>query len=77
MRELGRYNDVLRRVAAEGDAALADAAREVPWTDTDFADPMHFAPSGSTKLATYLAGKIVALQAAPGGARGEARRASP
>jgi lysophospholipase L1-like esterase len=61
--ELERLNDVLRRIAASGAAAIADAAREVAWDDADFADPMHFTQVGSRKLARYLASKVAALRA--------------
>jgi hypothetical protein len=60
-RELERFNDVLRRLAAEGEATLADAAREIAWTDADFVDPMHFAPGGSAKLSAYLAPRVAHL----------------
>jgi lysophospholipase L1-like esterase len=65
VRELERFNDVLRGIAASGDAGLADAAREVPWSDGDFTDPMHFTAAGSRKLAAYLAGKVADLRAVP------------
>jgi lysophospholipase L1-like esterase len=60
-RELERFNDVLRRIAASGDADLADAAREVAWSDADFADPMHFTAAGSAKLAAYLEPTVARL----------------
>lgn len=52
--ELGRLNGVLRRLAAGGDAHLADAAREISWRDDDFADPMHFSDRGSLRFSEYL-----------------------
>src|SRR5438309_1339872 len=42
--QLERLNLVLRTLASGG-ATLADAAADVDWTDDDFGDPMHYAPS--------------------------------
>lgn len=56
--EIERLNDVLRAVAADGQAALADVVRDVAWTDADFGDPMHTTAVGTKKLATFLAGPI-------------------
>jgi lysophospholipase L1-like esterase len=56
--EMERLNDVLRRLAADGQAALADVARDVAWTDGDFLDPMHTNGPGSQKLATFLAAPV-------------------
>jgi lysophospholipase L1-like esterase len=56
--QLDRFNGVLRRTADGRSALLADAAAEVPWTDDDFADPMHASAAGSAKLAAYLAGRL-------------------
>jgi hypothetical protein len=56
--ELERLNGVLRRLAAEGVGELADAAREIPWEDADFGDPMHYADGGRSKLVGYLAPRI-------------------
>ena len=58
--ELERLNDVLRRLAAEGVGALADAAREIDWRDGDFGDPMHYTGEGRRKLVEYLAPRIAA-----------------
>jgi lysophospholipase L1-like esterase len=62
LHELERFNDVLRRLAAAGEADLADAAREVAWSDDDFIDPMHFTAAGSAKLADYLAPTVAKLR---------------
>jgi len=56
--ELERLDDVTRLLAAEGVGTLADAAREVPWTDGDFADAMHFSEQGSRALAAYLQPRV-------------------
>jgi lysophospholipase L1-like esterase len=71
--ELNRLNDVLRALAADGDASLADAARDVAWTDGDFADSMHFSRGGegSEKLAGFLAAHIRDIL------RGDAAPATP
>jgi hypothetical protein len=57
-REIERLNDVLRRLAAEGVGELADVARDIPWTDEDFGDPMHYADPGRARLVDYLAPRI-------------------
>ncbi|HRC85392.1 MAG TPA: SGNH/GDSL hydrolase family protein [Thermoanaerobaculia bacterium] len=62
-RELEALNQVPRSLAAAGLGDLADAARDLSWEDRDFADPFHFSPEGSQKLADYLAGKVLALGA--------------
>jgi lysophospholipase L1-like esterase len=64
-RELDRFNDVLRRLAADGEAELADAARDVRWTADDFFDAMHFAAPGARKLADFLAPIVARLRPAP------------
>jgi len=56
--ELERFNAVLRGLAADGNAHLADAAIEISWSDEDFADPMHFSGRGSQRFAEYLATQI-------------------
>lgn len=61
---LDRLNRVLREVAREGAADLADAARDVPWQDRDFGDAMHFSERGSTRLAEYLAPRVDGLLSA-------------
>ena len=63
--QLGRFNDVLRRLGDGRHAVLADAASEVGWTDGDFADPMHFSAAGSARLAAYLAGRLAPLLEPP------------
>ncbi len=57
-REIERLNEVLRRLAAEGAGELADVARDIPWTDEDFGDPLHYAAPGRAKLVDYLAPRI-------------------
>ena len=56
--ELERLNGVVRRLAGEGLAGLADGAREIDWRDGDFGDPMHYTDSGRRKLVDYLAPRI-------------------
>ncbi|HVS00575.1 MAG TPA: SGNH/GDSL hydrolase family protein [Thermoanaerobaculia bacterium] len=56
--EIARLNDVLRRLGAEGVGELADVARDIPWTDEDFGDPVHYAAPGREKLVGYLAPRI-------------------
>jgi hypothetical protein len=48
-------NEVTRTVAHDEGVWLADAASEVAWSDEDFADPFHFSPRGSERLAVFLA----------------------
>jgi hypothetical protein len=62
--ELERLNDVTRAVAAAQGVALADAARDVAWTDADFGDAVHYSPAGSTKLAAFLRGPVESALAA-------------
>jgi len=59
-REIERLNDVLRKLAGEGVADLADAAREIAWTDEDFGDPIHYTEKGRAKLVDFLAPRIEA-----------------
>jgi lysophospholipase L1-like esterase len=61
--EIERLNDVMRTLADNGDALLADAARDVAWTDRDFADSMHFSRDGegSEKLAGFLVEHIQSI----------------
>ncbi len=56
--ELARLNEVVRRLAAAGVGELADAEREIAWTDADFGDPMHYTDGGRKKLVDYLAPRI-------------------
>jgi lysophospholipase L1-like esterase len=56
--ELERLNGALRRLADEGVAGLADAAREIDWRAADFGDPFHYTEDGRRKLVDYLAPKI-------------------
>ena len=58
--QLERLNDVTRKLAAEGLATLADAAREVPWEDQDFSDPLHTGDSGRRRLVDFLAPRVEA-----------------
>jgi len=62
---LEQLNDVLRRLAVELHVTLADAARDVAWTDADFIDPMHMSGGGSAKLAEFLAPIVAPLLGAP------------
>jgi lysophospholipase L1-like esterase len=54
VRQLARLNDVLRAIAATGDADLFDADRDVRWNTNDFVDTMHTSGRGSRKLAEAL-----------------------
>jgi lysophospholipase L1-like esterase len=47
-------NDVVRSVARSEQLPLVDAARLSGWQDDDFADPWHFATSGSTRFAKLI-----------------------
>jgi len=58
--ELERLNDVLRKLGG-GPVTVADAAREIAWTDQDFGDPIHYGPSGSSKLASFLTDRLDAM----------------
>ncbi|MEM8998591.1 MAG: hypothetical protein AAGF23_27655, partial [Acidobacteriota bacterium] len=73
--ELERFNDVLR--AADSTRRL-DAARDLPWTDADFGDAMHFSAAGSAKLSRYVADALVAdVRTACAADRRSSRRSSP
>jgi hypothetical protein len=37
---------------------LADAGREIAWTDGDFGDPLHYTGEGRRKLVEYLAPRV-------------------
>lgn len=65
---LARYNDVTRKLAAEGLAAFVDPFAGDAFTDADFADACHFSPSGSEKLAAALSTWIQAARPAGRGA---------
>jgi len=58
--ELERLNDVLRRLDSEGVGTLADADRDIAWTDGDFGDPLHYTGQGRQKLVEYLAPRVAA-----------------
>jgi lysophospholipase L1-like esterase len=53
--QLERMNLILKKIAEEGPAALADAASGLHWSDKDFEDPMHFSHRGSARLARFIA----------------------
>lgn len=53
-----QMNGVLRGLAGEEGVILADAARDLTWTDDDFGDPMHFSARGSRRFASYLEGIV-------------------
>ncbi|MFY9824950.1 MAG: SGNH/GDSL hydrolase family protein [Thermoanaerobaculia bacterium] len=57
--ELERLDDVLRRLGSEGVGTLADADREVAWSDADFGDPLHYTGEGRRKLVEYLASRAL------------------
>jgi len=56
--QLERFNAVLRGLSLEGQTLLIDVAREVPWEDGDFADPMHVSARGSERMAAFLADSL-------------------
>lgn len=56
--ELERLNDALRRLRSESVGTLADADREIAWTDSDFGDPLHYTDEGRRKLVEYLASRV-------------------
>jgi lysophospholipase L1-like esterase len=56
--ELERLNQVLRDLAGDGLAELADVAAEVPWNDEDFGDPLHYSEAGRAKLAGFMTGRV-------------------
>jgi lysophospholipase L1-like esterase len=63
-REIERLNEILRGLAGEGGVGeLADAAREIPWADEDFGDPIHYTETGRRKLVELLAPRVEALLA--------------
>lgn len=62
--QLERLNDVTRAIAAAQGLPLADAARDVDWTDADFGDAVHYSPAGSAKLAAFLRAPVEAALAA-------------
>jgi hypothetical protein len=62
-REMKRLNRVTQRLAGEGTGRLADAAREIPWEDEDFSDPLHYTESGRRKLVAYLEPRVAAILA--------------
>lgn len=59
--ELERLNDAMRLVASDGDAVVADVARDVAWSDADFADPMHFSAAGSARMAGFVSDVVAGL----------------
>lgn len=67
--ELERLNEVAREVARSRGLELADLAREVAWSDADFADPLHCSASGGEKLVRALAPRLALVLAATPGKR--------
>lgn len=59
--ELERFNDVLRGLADGSNTRLADAARDVEWTDEDFGDAVHYSARGAAVLADYLAARVARI----------------
>lgn len=57
---LERYNDVMRRIAAEDDVPLFDLARELPKSSRYFYDDVHFNVEGAATAGRGLASLIVA-----------------
>ena len=47
---LGRYNDVLRALAAEENTLLIDLARQLPKDSRYFYDTLHFTNEGAKRL---------------------------
>jgi lysophospholipase L1-like esterase len=52
---VARYNAAARALADEGVARFVDPFGDGSFTDDDFADPVHFSPSGSRRFAARLA----------------------
>jgi lysophospholipase L1-like esterase len=74
--QLERFNAVVRERAMAGPALLADVARDVPWKDGDFADPMHFSADGSARMATFMADTIESVLNGTVGTEGGSSRAA-
>lgn len=66
---LARFNGVSKRLGDEGVAFFVDPFLESRFSDADFADPFHFSPSGSEKLARHLADLVTGRYLAPPRAR--------
>lgn len=50
-----RYNDVIRRVAADSHALLIDGENDIPGDGTHFVDSVHFSDAGSAAMARRVA----------------------
>ena len=49
-----RYNDIIRRVAAENDVVLVEAAEKIPADGDHFNDTVHFKDAGSAVMANLV-----------------------
>jgi lysophospholipase L1-like esterase len=59
-RELERLNQTLRELAVGPDVLLADVTRDIPWSDGDFSDPMHYTNAGRAQLVAFFASRVPA-----------------
>jgi len=59
---LRNYNDVLRSLARSEHVMLLDVQQDIVFSDEDFWDAVHFASTGSKKLAEAIAEKITQLE---------------
>jgi lysophospholipase L1-like esterase len=57
---LARYNEVARKLGAEGAALFLDPFADGAFPDGAFADPVHFSPEGSDRFARALAAYLTA-----------------
>jgi lysophospholipase L1-like esterase len=60
-RDHARFNDVVRRVAAEEGALLIDLAADPGWRAEHFYDRLHFTDSGSIRAADIVASRLLAI----------------
>ncbi len=74
--QLERLNSVRRELTTAGPAVLADAARDVAWSDTDFGDPMHFSGDGSARMARFMADIVEGISHGSGGTENGSRQQS-
>ncbi len=61
-RSLARYREALVALASETGAALFDPFASGTFVDADFWDPFHFAPPGSERFASLLAGEVARVR---------------
>ena len=59
LHRLPQCEQIVRRVAGQPGAVLADAARHVEANEINLADAVHFTPQGSEVMAQFLANRLV------------------